>query len=135
MTTQNNPSESLDNELEASIPKALSDGCPDWANEVISTILVLEVEAGTIKNPAESGATSAWSTANLDDLTKIAGRLDDQEQEAIANKVDALFGRLARGLTTEGLSPDIIAAMINARIPTGCNLHYCNGDEVRGAVS
>jgi hypothetical protein len=135
MTTQNPTSESLDRELETSAPSSPADGCPDWAHEVISTILVLEVEAGTIKNPAENAATNGWSTANLEDLTKVASRLDDQEREALANKVEALFGRLARGLATEGHSPDVIAAMINARIPTGCNLPYCNGDEVRGALS
>ena len=135
MTTQNHTTEPLDSDLETSAPKAPADGCPEWANEVISTILVLEVEAGTIKNPAENAATNGWSTANLDDLTKVASRLDDQEHEALANKVEALFGRLARGLTTEGFNPDTVASMINARIPTGCNLPYCNGDEVRAALS
>ena len=134
MTVQNQNSDPMDNELDAST-NVPTDGCPAWATEVIATILVLEVEAGTIKNPSENTASKVWSTANLDDLTKIAGRLDDQERETLANKVEALFGRLSRGLTSEGFSPDAVAAMINTRIPTGCNLPYCNATEVRASLS
>ena len=112
-----------------------SDGCPEWASELISRILVLEVEAGTIKNPNENTAANGWSTANLDDLAKVAGQMDKQAKDDISEEVETLFGKVARGLTSEGQSPEVISAMINARIPTGCRLSYCSASEVRDALA
>ncbi len=130
MTTQS----TIDQEL-AEIKATLNDGCPSWASEMISTITVLEVEAGTIKNPTEQTSTNGWSTAQLDDLAKVAGRMDDQGRQELADEVETLFGKVSRGLTAEGHNPDAIAAMINARVPTGCRLPYCSAAEVRDALS
>jgi hypothetical protein len=126
-----------DLETGESSPTMLADGCPDWASELISKILVLEVEAGTIKNPAEQSKTTStgWSSAQLDDLTKVAERMDKDGLQDISEEVEAIFGRIARGLLGEGFQAEMIATMINARIPTGCRLAYCSAEEVRDALS
>lgn len=124
-----------DLETGESSPTAPNDGCPDWAAELIAKILVMEVEAGTIKNPNEATKAEGWSTAQLADLTKVAERMDNQGLQDLSEEVEALFGRLSRGLVSEGHTPDVIAAMVNVRIPTGCRLPYCSADEVRDALS
>jgi hypothetical protein len=111
------------------------DGCPDWACDMISKIVVLEVEAGTIKNPNEGLSQNGWSTANLEELAKAAGRLDASGHQIISEEVEALFRRVVAGLVKDSHSFEAIAAMINVRIPTGCRLAYCSADEVRDAVS
>jgi hypothetical protein len=112
-----------------------TDPCPSWAEKIISAIMVLEVEAGTIKNPSEQNKESDWSTAKLDDLAKVANRLDQQGYQETANEVENLFFKLCQGLSDEGFPSDTIAAMINARIPTGCKLPYCNAQEVQDALN
>jgi hypothetical protein len=111
------------------------DGCPAWASDMIAKIMVLEVEAGSIKNPNESLSQNGWSTANLEDLAKAAGRLDDDGHQIISEEVEALFRRVVSGLVSESFSFDVIADMMNVRIPTGCRLSYCSAEEVRDAVS
>lgn len=117
----------------------ISDGCPTWAQDLIAKILLLEIESGTIKNPTSSeandGKANGWSTSNLDDLTKIANRLDRQGLQNLSDEIEAIFNRLARGLINEGFSLDQIALMINSRIPTGCRLPYCSADEIRETLS
>lgn len=113
-----------------------NDGCPVWASELIAKILVLEVEAGTIKSPNSDKHMEGWSTSQVDELMKAASRLDETDQTMVENpssSVETLFSKVTRGLKREGLSDVEIAAMINARIPTGCRLPYCSADEVRAA--
>lgn len=112
----------------------MTDGCPLWASEMINKIMLLEIEAGTIKNPAENQNAEKWTTAQLDDLAKMANRMDHQGYLDLSNEVEALFTRVARGLVEEGHSHEVIAQMINGRIPTGCRLSYCSADEVRDAI-
>jgi hypothetical protein len=116
-----------------------NDGCPTWAVDMISKILLLEVEAGTIKNISESAAREGWSTTKADELMKIAAKMDKNESDASTQKdlsaeVEAIFSKVTRGLAREGHSAETIAAMINSRIPTGCRLPYCNADEVQAAL-
>lgn len=112
-----------------------ADGCPAWATDMIAKIMVLEVEAGSIKNPNEGLSQNGWSTSNLEDLAKAAGRLDDDGHQIISEEVEALFRRVVSGLVSESFNFDAIADMINVRIPTGCRLSYCSSEEVRDAVS
>jgi hypothetical protein len=113
----------------------LLDPCPKWASEMISRIMLLEIETGTIKNPAEDPTREKWTTAQLDELSKMASRMDQQGYQDLAKEVEVLFARVVRGLIEEGHSPDDIAAFVNRRIPTGCRLPYCNADEVRDALT
>jgi hypothetical protein len=115
--------------------RMLADQCPAWAIPMIQRILVLEVELGTIKNPALGSDDPNWSTASLENLTKVASRLDRERLDNIEEEVQALFGRISRGLAGEGHSHTEIAHMINSRVPTGCNLPYCNAQEVAEACS
>jgi len=125
--------------MNSEAPKPANDNCPEWAVELINKILVLEVEAGTIKSPSETGATSGWATSKLDELMKIAARMDvggsQASTENIALEIEATFARVARGLRRDGHAPQAIAAMINARIPTGCRLPYCSTEEVMEALT
>lgn len=125
--------ESNQDQGEATLP-VLVDGCPPWASEMIAKILVLEVESGTIKNPAAKADAAEWSTTELAALLKTANRMDDDDLRDVAAEVETLFARVARGLSSEGFSPETIADMVNARIPTGCRLAYCNPGEVRDAL-
>jgi hypothetical protein len=113
----------------------ISDNCPEWATTIIARILVLEIEAGTIKNPANAERESAWATSSLDELSKVAAKLDRDDLQDLSQEVEALFERLTRGLVSEGFSPESVAGLINARIPTGCRLPYCNAAEVAAATS
>ena len=112
----------------------ISDACPEWAASMIAKILLLEVEAGTIKNPSESLESGQWSSSQIDDLSKMASRMDNQGYQDLADEVESLFVRVARGLVSEGHSPDAISEMVNRRIPTGCRLPYCSAAEVRDAL-
>jgi hypothetical protein len=116
-----------------------NDGCPSWAADMIAKILLLEVEAGTIKNISESAARDGWSTTKVDELMKIAAKMDKNETASSTHKdisadVEAIFSKVTRGLAREGHTAEAIAAMINTRIPTGCRLPYCNADEVQAAL-
>jgi len=78
----------------------LNDGCPAWAAEMIAKILVLEVEAGTIKSPRSDQDLESWSTSQVDDLMKAASRLDETSQpmaEDLSLTVETLFTRVTRG--------------------------------------
>lgn len=121
-------------ETNGNVPAQIKDGCPAWASEMIHKIMLLEIEAGTIKNPAETQSTEKWTTAQLEELAKMANRMDHQGYQELANGVEALFTRIARGLVSEGHTPEAIAQMVNIRIPTGCRLPYCSADEVRDAL-
>jgi hypothetical protein len=115
----------------------ISDACPAWATELIAKILVLEVEVGTIKSPGDKTQLSHWSTTQVDELMKVASRLDQSNNSDTADisaTIEGLFAKVVRGLNREGHSTSVIAAMINARIPTGCRLPYCNADEVQAAL-
>jgi hypothetical protein len=111
-------------------PTVFTDQCPDWASTVIARILVLEIETGTIKNLASAEKNPAWATSSLDQLSKVAAKLDRDDLQDLSQEVEALFERLAKGLHSEGFDANAIAAMINARIPTGCRLPYCSAAEV-----
>ena len=135
--TGDNMSENMSENMNESIarPNSLSDGCPDWAHEIISRILILEVEVGTIKSPSESATSTDWSTENLDKLAKLANRMDNSGTDSTSETVEAMFIKVAQGLTREGHTADVIAAMVNARIPTGCRLPYCSPAEVADALN
>lgn len=113
---------------------AKPDSCPAWASEMIHKIMLLEVETGTIKNPVDASKEEKWTTAELDELTKMASRMDANSYEDTSAEIEGLFSRIAKGLTSEGFDPETIAAMVNCRIPTGCRLPYCNAEEVRDAL-
>jgi hypothetical protein len=113
---------------------AVTDRCPSWAAEIIHKIMLLEVESGTIKNPVEQNSSQKWSTAQLDDLARLANRLDQDQYSNITAEVEVLFVKLSRGLAGHGFSAVEITTMINSRIPTGCRLPYCNADEVLAAI-
>lgn len=120
----------MSNQNERAYDDAILDGCPDWAVELIRKIYLLEVEAGAIKNPK----SEAWTTTTQDELLKLAGQMDASLGADLEQETAALFERVARGLSSEDFTPDEIAAMINARIPTGCNLKYCSASEVLAAL-
>lgn len=126
----------LDQETETQI---ISDGCPAWAHEMIARILLLEIESGTFKSPtsddASDGKSKGWATSNIDELTKIANRLDRQGLQNLSEEIETIFSRVARGLVNDGFSLEQIAAMINSRIPTGCRLPYCSAAEIRDSLS
>ena len=120
----------MSNQNESAYTDAIVDGCPDWAVDLIRKIYLLEVEAGSIKNPK----SEEWATTTQDQLLKLAGRMDDSLGVDLEQETATLFERVTRGLSSEDFTPDEIAAMINARIPTGCNLKYCSASEVLAAL-
>jgi len=116
---------------------SINDGCPAWATELIAKILVLEVEVGTIKSPGDQNSLGDWSTTQVDELMKVASRLDQSNHSETANLsaiIENLFAKVVHGLHREGHATSVIASMINARIPTGCRLPYCNAEEVQAAL-
>lgn len=116
----------MSNQNENAYKDAIVDGCPLWAVELIRKIYLLEIESGTIKNPD----TKEWTTTTQDQLLKLADGMESSMGVDLEQEVEALFERVARGLSSEDFTPDEIAAMINARIPTGCKLKYCNASEI-----
>ena len=125
-----------DNMNESTAPSAgFSDGCPNWAHEIISRILILEVEVGTIKSPSESANSNDWSTETLEKLAKLANRMDNSGTDSTSETVEAMFIKVAQGLARDGHTAEVIAAMVNARIPTGCRLPYCSPAEVADALN
>jgi hypothetical protein len=131
MSIENHPNDA-NNDMQTTV---FADQCPDWASTVIARILVLEIEAGTIKNPASAEKNSAWATSSLEQLSKVAAKLDRDDLQDLNQEVETLFARLAKGLSSEGFDTTTIASMINARIPTGCRLPYCSAAEVAHTIS
>ena len=123
--------------MEVLTKPSVNDGCPAWASEMIAKILVLEVEVGTIKSPGDQKNLGDWSTTQVDELMKTAARLDRSNASAtedLSATIESLFEKVVRGLNRDGHSTSVIADMINARIPTGCRLPYCNAEEVQAAL-
>jgi len=121
-------------DTQSSLTATPQDACPDWASDMIQKIMLLEVESGTIKNPMEVGGETKWTTAQLEDLAKMASRMDTNSYQDLSAEVEALFSRVAKGLFSEGHSPTTISEMVNRRIPTGCRLPYCSPQEVEDAL-
>jgi len=109
---------------------AITDNCPEWADQLIRKIYLLEIEAGAIANP-KSGQ---WSTTTESDLMKLADQIDSSANREIGpgELADQIFERVVRGLSSEeyDFTPESIAAMVNVRIPTGSRLQYCSPSEV-----
>lgn len=119
----------LDQDITQQIP-TISDNCPDWAHELIRKIYLIEIEVGTIPNPT----SGQWNTKTQEELLKAASDLEDAIGSDMDQEAEALFGRVARGLINENFSAEEVAAMINARIPTGTKLNYCSPSEVLGSL-
>lgn len=120
----------MTNENDTTPQEAIADGCPDWAIDLIRKIYLLEIESGAIKNPE----STQWTTTTQDQLLKLAGDMEQSLGVDLEQETATLFERVARGLSSEDFTPDEIANMINARIPTGCNLKYCSPSEVLAAL-
>lgn len=120
----------MSNQNENAYNDAIVDGCPDWAVDLIRKIYLLEIESGAIKNPK----SKEWSTATQEELLKVADTVEKSMGVDIEEETAALFERVTRGLSSEDFTPDEIAQMINVRVPTGCNLKYCNASEVLASL-
>jgi hypothetical protein len=107
----------------------MSDQCPRWAEELIARIRAIELQLGNIV--PEGGKD--WHVSNVEDLYRRTGTMDDGG-EADEGAVEALFAKVARGLAGEGLKPSEIAALINARVPSGGRLPYCSAAEVAAVL-
>ncbi|MCX6127127.1 MAG: hypothetical protein NTV34_20585 [Proteobacteria bacterium] len=125
MTESSTSQESLGSQKSQST-QVILDRCPDWANDLIRKIYLLEIETGSISNPKQG----QWNTQTQDDLMKIARKLEGTAGTDAEDEADALFGRVAKGLISENFSSEEIAKMINDRIPTGSRLLYCSPSEV-----
>jgi hypothetical protein len=98
--------------------------CPGWAAKQIDQIATLEVRLGNIRPEGD------FKEAMLAD---VVDRIGSDEAAFDESAVEALFVQVSRGLAGEGFTPDEIAGVINARIPSG-KLPYCNASEVREAL-
>jgi hypothetical protein len=109
-----------------------NDACPTWADRLMRQIHDLEVKLGNLRDPKD-----AWAGADLGELEQRAfgeGEGLDDELATAENTVEALFGRIVRGLVAEGYDPATIANFINARVGRGGRLPYCDEREVREAL-
>lgn len=108
-----------------------NDDCPSWADKMLRQIHDLEVKLGNIKDPEES-----WTGGDLSDLEErvFGGGDPDAELASAEATVEALFRRVATGLTAEGFEAPVIADFVNARVGKGGRLPYCNAKEVQEAV-
>jgi hypothetical protein len=120
---------SADNKSGYELPKH-SHPCPEWATELLSKLRAVEIKLGNLHDPGTprdpNNKENQWLVRNLDEL--------DGGQDELAN---ALFDRVCRGLFDEGLSPDVIAAIINERLGGGGKdgtIRYCNADNVRESL-
>jgi len=105
--------------------------CPDWAASLLARIHALEVKLGNIR---ETASSDAWKNVDLEKL--YAQAFDNADEQAAGNdQVDALFARVAKGLAREGMAPQAIAQLVNARVGAGGRMAYCNADEVQDAIS
>lgn len=107
---------------------------PDWAKSLGKSLFDLEVKIGTIKTiKADAKYHSVIAEAELAALSeqnktkKLATLADDWTPEL-------LFEKLVLGLRKEGFSAEQIAEIVNQMVPTGCNLPYCNAEEVDDVI-
>lgn len=109
----------------------IQDACPSWADKLLRQIHELELKLGNIMDPKES-----WAGGDLSELEErvFGGNDPDAELAAAEATVEALFRRVATGLTGEGFEAPVIADFINARVGSGGRLPYCNAQEVVAAV-
>lgn len=102
------------------------DRCPKWADELITRLFKIEVGLGNLRPKGEQKAFAEKPLKSLAELEDLA----DQQSAA-----EALFQKIAKGLTDEGFTPEQIAAFVNARVNDGFSkLPYCNAAEVTEAL-
>lgn len=104
--------------------------CPTWAQRLLHEVYLLELDAGHIQNPSQE---ERWNTTSGADLLRMAERLDAGKNLRDSNEdtIESNLKRVTQGLNAEGLELDEIADLVNALIPTGQKLKYCDASELK----
>jgi hypothetical protein len=93
----------------------------------------LEIQLGNIRPGMGKAGDDDWKSQKLEQLlTKVEG--DDEDLRNAEASVEAIFRKVAKGLTDEGFAPPAIAAIVNARVAPEMKLPYCNAAEVQEAL-
>jgi len=111
-----------------------TDQCPKWAEDLILQIRLIEVSLGNLRAPeaAELPADKDWKTVDWEDLSK---KVFSPGAPLADDAAEGLFAKVAKGLTSEGYSPEEIAGFINNRVKDPASrLKYCSAEEVIAAI-
>ncbi len=110
------------------------DACPKWAEELILKIRAMEVQLGNVRPGMGKKGGDDWKSQ---DLGKLMARLtaeDGDDLKAVEAAAEALFAKIAKGLSEEGFTPEEIAQFVNARVAPESRLPYCDTREVMEAL-
>lgn len=111
------------------------DRCPKWAEDLILKIRALEIQLGNVRPGMGTKADEDWQAQHFSKLAaKLSDDSDDEARHAEA-AVEALFKKIAKGLSEEPFTVDEIAQFINARVAPESRLPYCNAAEVSEALA
>jgi len=106
--------------------KAIKDGCPEWAEDLILKLREVEILLGNIPD------SLSWKSEHL---SKVSERAFAKEEAVFDDKkAEFIYRRIVRGLDDEGFEPEQIAAMINARVGYKEGPPYTNSQEVQDAM-
>ena len=100
--------------------KKIKTTCPPWAEKLIEQLHQVEIYLGHLK-PEKSWESKKLSAAH----TKVFGEQTIREEHS-----ELLFCKIVTGLRKEGFSSSHISQVINERIPSAGEIHYCNEEEV-----
>lgn len=104
----------------------IKDGCPEWAEDLISKLREVEIILGNIPD------SLSWKSEHL---TKVSERAFAKDEAVFDDKkAEFIYRRIVRGLDDEGFAADKIAGMINARIGYKDGPPYTNSEEVQDAL-
>jgi hypothetical protein len=94
---------------------------------MIDQLLQVEIYLGNVSKGLE------WSSERLESVLR---KVYAEEKGAITEDVaEILFARIVKGLRMEGVSDDLIAEYMNARIGYKGGPKYCDASDVKAILS
>ena len=101
--------------------------CPEWAEQMIECLRLLEVHLGHIPNKSD------WQDQNIKDL---ANKIFKEEYQFVNDKnVQILFAKIVKKLSEQGFTCLQITHFINRRIYLESGPSYCSEEEVSEVLS
>ncbi|MEZ4743005.1 MAG: hypothetical protein R3B45_11245 [Bdellovibrionota bacterium] len=102
------------------------DDCPEWAEEEIVKLQLMEIALGNIPSTAE------WQSQHLAEVQKKV--FSDISAPNTNEDIDRHFNKIARKLSIDGFDASKITNFINNRVGYKGGPKYCTVDEVLEAV-
>ena len=120
----------MDKELKSKekLDQAKASGAPSWAVELLTRLRDLEIRLGNITPEGD------WQESRLSSLHERLYGASAGEGDDLELNVELLFKKVAQGLAEAGYTPAATADLINALVPSGGRLPYCNAAEVAEAL-